>query len=132
MFTLPNHLKIIIIYLLTYLGILFIFYNNKVIAMGNKHSNNNEISNDEEYILYIQEEYAIQNELTHFKLDSEKKEELLHKKNLITTAINKYDKKKKNNSLLTARNDQPESSQRNIISTIENYENNSSNDNIQY
>ncbi|MDO8031293.1 MAG: SVM family protein, partial [Candidatus Phytoplasma australasiaticum] len=30
MFTLRNHFKIIIIYLLIFLGILFIFYNNKV------------------------------------------------------------------------------------------------------
>ncbi|MDV3140912.1 MAG: SVM family protein, partial [Sweet potato little leaf phytoplasma] len=34
MFTLRNHFKIIIIYLLIFLGILFIFYNNKLIAMG--------------------------------------------------------------------------------------------------
>ncbi|MDV3139487.1 MAG: SVM family protein, partial [Sweet potato little leaf phytoplasma] len=31
MFTLRNHFKIIIIYLLIFLGILFIFYNNKLI-----------------------------------------------------------------------------------------------------
>ncbi|MDV3143810.1 MAG: SVM family protein, partial [Candidatus Phytoplasma australasiaticum] len=31
MFTLRNHFKIIIIYLLIFLGILFIFYNHKVI-----------------------------------------------------------------------------------------------------
>ncbi|MDV3139581.1 MAG: SVM family protein [Candidatus Phytoplasma australasiaticum] len=132
MFTLRNHFKIIIIYLLIFLGILFIFYNNKLIAMGNKYSNNNEISNDEEYAWHLQAELAIQNELTHFKFDSDKKTELLNEKNAITAKINKYNKRKKNNQLLTTRHDQPESSQQNIISTIENNENNSSNDNIQY
>ncbi|MDO8064324.1 effector protein [Candidatus Phytoplasma bonamiae] len=110
MFTLPNYLKII------------------MIAMDNKHSNSNKIFNDEEYVFYIQAEYAIQNELTYFNFDNQKKTELLHKKNFITTAINKYNKIKNNNQLL----DQPVSFQQNIISIIENYENNSSNDNIQY
>ncbi|WKV64089.1 MAG: AYWB SAP67-like protein [Candidatus Phytoplasma australasiaticum] len=132
MFTLRNHFKIIIIYLLIFLGILFIFYNNKLIAMGNKYSNNNEISNDEEYAWHLQAELAIQNELTHFKFDSDKKAELLNEKNAITTKINKYNKRKNNNKVLTTRHDQPESSQQNIISTIENNENNSSDDNIQY
>ncbi|MDV3143959.1 MAG: SVM family protein [Candidatus Phytoplasma australasiaticum] len=132
MFTLRNHFKIIIIYLLIFLGILFIFYNHKVIAMGNKYSNNNEISNDEEYAWHLQAEFAIQNELIHFKFDSDKKAELLNEKNAITAKINKYNKRKKNNQLLTTSHDQPESSQQNIISTIENNDNNSSDDNIQY
>ncbi|MDV3196787.1 MAG: SVM family protein [Pigeon pea little leaf phytoplasma] len=133
MFKLQDYLKIISIHLFIFLGLLFAINNNQFMAMGNKHINNNEISNDEEYALYIQEEYALQNELTHFKLNNEKKAELLNKKNLITTAIIKYNNKnKKNNSLLITRNDQPESSQQNIISTINNNENNSSDDNIQY
>ncbi|MDO8060339.1 SVM family protein [Candidatus Phytoplasma citri] len=136
MFTLKNYSKIIIIYLLICSGILFIFHNNKVIAMGNKHSHNNEISNDKEYASYIQTEYIIQNELTHFKLNNEKQAELLNKKNSITAEINKYNNKQKNNQLLTTCTNQPESSQQNIIdtieNTIENNETNSSDDNLQY
>ncbi len=72
MVKLKNQFKTIYLFLITFIGLLFIFNNNRVMAMGNKHSNNNEILNDEEYSLYIQAELAIQNELTNFKLDNEK------------------------------------------------------------
>ncbi|MDO8057335.1 SVM family protein [Candidatus Phytoplasma gossypii] len=132
MFTLKNYSKIIIIYLLICSGILFIFHNNKVIAMGNKHSHNKEISNDKEYDSYIKAEYIIQNELTHFKLNNEKQAELLNRQNSITTEINKYNNKQKNNQLLTTCTNQPESSRQNIIDTIENNYTNSSDNNLQY
>ncbi|MEC4559289.1 MAG: effector protein ['Conium maculatum' witches'-broom phytoplasma] len=80
---------------------------------------NNEILNDEEYSLYIQAELAIQNELTNFKLDNEKKQELLHKHSCIAKAIKKYNKKKNNNQLPITRQDQPESSQQNINPSTE-------------
>ncbi|MBS2126470.1 SVM family protein ['Fragaria x ananassa' phyllody phytoplasma] len=114
MVQLNNQFKIIHLCLITFLELLFIFNNHQVMAMGNKHSNNNEISNDEEYSLYIQTELAIQNELTNFKLDNEKKQELLYKHSCIAKEIKKYNKRKNNNQLPIDRQDQPESSQQNI------------------
>ncbi|MBS2126279.1 SVM family protein ['Fragaria x ananassa' phyllody phytoplasma] len=119
MVKLQNRFKIFFIYFITFIGLFFIFKNHQVMAMGNKHSNNNEISNDEEYSLYMQAELAIQNELTNFKLDNEKKQELLYKHSCIAKEIKKYNKRKNNNQLPIARQDQPESSQQNINPSTE-------------
>ncbi|WP_017193097.1 hypothetical protein, partial [Italian clover phyllody phytoplasma] len=97
---------------------LFITNNYQVMGMGNKNSNNNEISNYEEYVLYINEEFAIQNELVNFKINDEEKDALLKKQKFITKAINKYNKRKNNNQLSTTYGEQPESSRRNISSAI--------------
>ncbi|MBP5836284.1 SVM family protein [Candidatus Phytoplasma meliae] len=121
MVKLNNQFKTIYLCLMAFLGLLFIFNNHQVImAMGNKHSNDNEISNDEEYSLYIQAEFAIQNELTNFKLDNEKKQELLYKHSCIAKEIKKYNKRKNNNQLPIARQNQLESSQQNINPSTEN------------
>ncbi|WP_341266662.1 hypothetical protein [Candidatus Phytoplasma fraxini] len=99
-------------------------------AMGNKNSNNNEISNDEEYALYVQAEFSIQNELTNFKFNNEKKSELLYKQTCITKAIQKYNKRKNNHQLSTPYDNQPESSQNNLHSLTEN--NNNLSGDLQY
>ncbi|WAN63261.1 SVM family protein, predicted signal peptide [Candidatus Phytoplasma rubi] len=118
MIKLQNQFKIINICLFIFLGLLFITNNYQVMGMGNKNSNNNEISNDEEYVLYINEEFVIQNELANFKINDEKKDALLEKQKCITKAINKYNKRQNNNQLSTTYGEQPESSRRNISSAI--------------
>ncbi|ABC65189.1 conserved hypothetical protein [Aster yellows witches'-broom phytoplasma AYWB] len=92
-------------------------------AMGNKNSNNNEVSNDEEYALYVQAEFAIQNELTNFKFNNEKKSELLYKQNCITKAIKKYNERKNNHQLSIPHDNQSEISQNNLHSLTENDDN---------
>ncbi|WP_017193074.1 SVM family protein [Italian clover phyllody phytoplasma] len=79
MFKLKTNLLLLNIFVLILLGLLFITNNYQVMGMGNKNSNNNEISNDEEYVLYINAEFSIQNELVNFKINDEKKDELLKK-----------------------------------------------------
>ncbi|MDV3166482.1 MAG: SVM family protein ['Waltheria sp.' little leaf phytoplasma] len=117
--------------LFIFLELLLIFHNNPIMAMGNKNSNNNnEISNDQEYVLYLKEEFIIQNELTNLTLCNDKKEELLRKQKCITTEINKYNKRN-NNQLLINDDNQPESSRQNIISITENDKDDSSSDEIQ-
>ncbi|XXP77404.1 MAG: SVM family protein [Lettuce witches'-broom phytoplasma] len=130
MFKSKNQYKTIYLCLITFIGLLFIFNTHQAMAMGNKHSNNNEISNDEEYSLYIQAELAIQNELINFKLDNDKKQELLYKHSCIVKEINKYNKRENNNQLLITRQDKPESSQQNINPSTE--DDSYSSDEIQY
>ncbi|TKA87955.1 MAG: putative secreted protein, SAP67-like [Candidatus Phytoplasma asteris] len=113
MFKMKNHLLFLNIFVFFGLGLFLITSNNYIMAMGNKNSNNNEISNDEEYALYVQAEFSIQNELTNFKFNNEKKSELLYKQTCITKAIQKYNKRKNNHHLSTPYDNQPESSKKN-------------------
>ncbi|WP_017193160.1 SVM family protein [Italian clover phyllody phytoplasma] len=121
MLNLKNQFKMINVCLFYFLGFLFINNNYQVMAMGNKNSNNNsEISNDEEYVLYIKEEMLIQNRLINDKFNNEDKEQLLDTQKHITTEIEKYNKRQNNNQLSTTYGEQPESSRRNISSAINN------------
>nr|WP_261974339.1 SVM family protein [Milkweed yellows phytoplasma] len=54
MFKIKHHLLFLNIFIFAFLVLFLITSNNPIMAMGNKHSNNNEITNDEEYALYIQ------------------------------------------------------------------------------
>ncbi|MGE9276608.1 MAG: SVM family protein [Candidatus Phytoplasma pruni] len=130
MFKIKHHLLFLNIFVFFGLGLFLITSNNYIMAMGNKNSNNNEISNDEEYALYVQAEFSIQNELTNFKFNNEKKSELLYKQTCITKAIQKYNKRKNNHQLSTPYDNQPESFQNNLHSLTEN--NNNLSGDLQY
>ncbi|PEH36296.1 SVM family protein [New Jersey aster yellows phytoplasma] len=130
MFKIKHHLLFLNIFVFFGLGLFLITSNNYIMAMGNKNSNNNEISNDEEYALYVQAEFSIQNELTNFKFNNEKNQNFCINKLVLQKTIQKYNKRKNNHQLSTPYDNRPESFQNNLHSLTEN--NNNLSGDLQY